>query len=918
MAKEKNCMGVVSLTNKEKIFKTLKDLSLKNSDYDIKGFTSSEISEMLGIKRNVVSHYLNELHYENKIKKINTRPVYFLYEEDIHNLLEDKIKNRVKVKKEGIDPFSKLIGFNGSLKPQVEQCKVSASYPNHGLPVILTGESGVGKSYIAQLIHEYAVENEYVDKDAPMVIFNCAEYANNPELLSAKLFGYKKGAFTGANSDTAGLIEEANKGYLFLDEVHRLSPEGQEKLFLILDKGVYQRLGESGNVRNVSLRFIFATTEDPEKILLQTFLRRIPLSVKIPSFEERPINERLNFIYKFFKDEACKVSLDIEVSKQVLNIFLSTKLNGNIGKLINIIKYSLAHAYSESVSKGLKNISINLKNLPQDIVLESYNSTIKNYDLGNMIISLKEKNFNNNKMITNGNCIDSLVLELAKLTEESERQNIEISELSKKISIQINKIIDEIVFNKEHCDSQIPGNIMINLVEEGLKILEKSYGIKYYGNTSNVLGKILNHFWQSIYEVSKQDSKLLIRAEKFVKKFYPRYYAIASKLLNLIEANIDYKFDKRVLIYLSYYIFNINKKNDPVINSIIIAHGYSTASSIASVANNLIGDFIFEAFDMPIEVSSVDIANKISDYIENIDTSKGLIILVDMGSLEEIYKPILDKMRGDIVIVNNITTQIALDVGMKIKQGHSIGEITENVDIWNKINCKYIKYDNKKKNIILSTCISGIGTAVKIRDLLNECIDDENIEVIAYDYNRLKNNGLEDKIFREYNVLLIVGTSKLNINEIPYMSIEDLITINEESLLNKVLENNLKNRTVEEVNKDIIKKFSLQNVLNRLTILNPSRIIDQVERTVTDLEIGVGRKFNNNLKISLYVHISCLIERLIVKDYIDTLKDHKIFIKEHKAFIDLINRAFEEIANIYKVEIPIGEIQMIYQIITNI
>ncbi|MGS9064278.1 sigma 54-interacting transcriptional regulator, partial [Salmonella enterica subsp. enterica serovar Infantis] len=69
----------------------------------------------------------------------------------------------------------------------------------------------------------------------PLVYFNCAEYAQNPELLSSHLFGHRQGAFTGANEHTTGLVEQADGGYLLLAAVHRLSYEGQEKLFSILD-----------------------------------------------------------------------------------------------------------------------------------------------------------------------------------------------------------------------------------------------------------------------------------------------------------------------------------------------------------------------------------------------------------------------------------------------------------------------------------------------------------------------------------------------------------------------------------------------------------------------------------------------------------------------------------------------------------
>lgn len=66
-------------------------------------------------------------------------------------------------------------------------CKSAASYPPNGLPILLIGNTGVGKSFIAQLIYEYAKSINAIDENAPYVIFNCAEYANNPELLSANL-----------------------------------------------------------------------------------------------------------------------------------------------------------------------------------------------------------------------------------------------------------------------------------------------------------------------------------------------------------------------------------------------------------------------------------------------------------------------------------------------------------------------------------------------------------------------------------------------------------------------------------------------------------------------------------------------------------------------------------------------------------
>ena len=84
-----------------------------------------------------------------------------------------------------------------------------------------------------------------MNQEVPFIYFNCAEYFNNPELLTSHLFGYKK-AVSLVPSMTKGLVELADGGFI-LDEVHRLTSEGQEKLFTVLDKGYFTRMGEAEN-----------------------------------------------------------------------------------------------------------------------------------------------------------------------------------------------------------------------------------------------------------------------------------------------------------------------------------------------------------------------------------------------------------------------------------------------------------------------------------------------------------------------------------------------------------------------------------------------------------------------------------------------------------------------------------------------
>lgn len=231
---------------KEKLLSYIKEQT-KQVDFDHvdKSCTADEMSGIFTVKRNTVSHYLNK-EVGKSLFKVNTRPVlffdakvfeerFFKPEKPVYASLEELFMEHTEAERksrEADDPLESMIGARGSLKKAIEQIKTSVFYPNTSLPVFLHGDTGAGKSYMARQIYEFSVCHGVLPEGAPFITLNCAQYANNVELLSSNLFGYVKGAFTGAYGTSKGLLEAADGGMLFLDEVHRLNNESQEKLFI--------------------------------------------------------------------------------------------------------------------------------------------------------------------------------------------------------------------------------------------------------------------------------------------------------------------------------------------------------------------------------------------------------------------------------------------------------------------------------------------------------------------------------------------------------------------------------------------------------------------------------------------------------------------------------------------------------------
>jgi DNA-binding NtrC family response regulator len=240
--------------------------------------------------------------------------------------------------------FSDLVGEGPAFRQAVNLAtKVAAS----DAPVLILGETGVGKELFARAIH-----GESPRRDAAFVALNCAAIPR--EMLESELFGYKKGAFTGAASDKQGYMEAANGGTLFLDEIGEMPVDMQAKLLRALDQQAFNRLGDTRLVR-VNVRIIAATHQPLRKLAEEgrfrqdLYFRLAVFTLTLPSLRERP-EDVLPLSRRFLVDYAHHTGKkNLSLSLEAERALVSYTWPGNIRELRNAMERAVILASSGEI-----------------------------------------------------------------------------------------------------------------------------------------------------------------------------------------------------------------------------------------------------------------------------------------------------------------------------------------------------------------------------------------------------------------------------------------------------------------------------------------------------------------------------------------------------------------------------------------
>ena len=216
--------------------------------------------------------------------------------------------------------------------------------------VLITGPSGTGKELVAKAIHDASARCEQ-----PFVALNCAALA--PGVLESELFGYEKGAFTGATGRRVGRFERAHNGTLFLDEVGEIDPNIQTKLLRVLQEGEFERVGGTEPIR-VDVRIVAATNRDlREAIVENRFREDFYYRLNVFSLRLEPLRKHPDdipglvdhFLRKFSADTGKEV---LDVDDDVMIFFMRYPWPGNVRELENVLERAVVLAEGSSVTRS--------------------------------------------------------------------------------------------------------------------------------------------------------------------------------------------------------------------------------------------------------------------------------------------------------------------------------------------------------------------------------------------------------------------------------------------------------------------------------------------------------------------------------------------------------------------------------------
>lgn len=847
---------------------------------------AQSVAEKLHISRSLASHYLNELSEAKVLIKILSRPVCFIHRETIEELYDVSITQSDFLSKEefaqylatstgGSSSFARMVGAEGSLKAVITQSIAALSYPG-GLPFILYGEHGTGKSELVNLLFDYGMTKNILSDQSILHHLYIEKGDKEVEEKCEKL------------------LNETNRtGVICFHHAQHLSIRLREKVAQYLHRQRYKG-------QHFHYLMILCMEQNPSDVFSIELMQQFPMVLMLPSLEKRPLEEKEELLVKYLKEEEKRFHKPILISTAAFHVLCQYHYPHNQISMKKAVMLVCANGNFQHQD----HVEITMKELSEQMDLETESGDMQE----SKMIRLDQFRADHEET--------RLIQVLDAILQMFEQNSVDLSDAMRQAYLMLKEYYDVMVFRHLYSNRSI--RFLESLIAKVMESMDQQFHVKMPMQCIYILARVMYLFSKSstiLGTWEKQNHDRLAHCVEQMNDAYPNEELVCSRIHQLLSSGYDRKMNEidilLFMIYLHYYNRSFTMRDSV---GIIVSHGYATASSICDAVNTLLGEYVFDAIDMPLDIGNEAILSQLETYVRKFAIKKRMIVLVDMGSLEGIGERLSALTGGEVGIVNNVSTALALEIGSLMLKNYDMQDVLKQA--LNGLHNHYFYYSGKeRKEAIVFTSESSEYAAAQMLKLFSDSLPVPlEIELLTNDFHDLQKYGAECPIFKQYRVLLIAGTMDPKVDRVPYVAIEDIISGNS-GVISSCLSAYLSETQIRELNHEMLVHFSLNNVMENITILNPNKLLELVVASIDEMETYFQLQLNGRDKIGLYLHVSCLIERLVTKRCEKENADLTMFVKEKHDFITGVKTCFQETLEHYQVELPVNEILYLYEYI---
>ncbi|SFS30972.1 sigma 54-interacting transcriptional regulator [Marininema halotolerans] len=834
------------MTQLEYVEKALENLAGES------GITATELAQHLQLSRSSVSRYLNALTQQKRANKQPGRPVRYY---PIRNFIDSSLHKKPVYFPHTSSPNQPFtFTQHESMKPLLQEAMAAMLYPPHGLPILLHGETGVGKSHLAHTLYQWVKETSQKNDSFPYISFNCAEYAQNPDLLLGQLFGVKQGAYTGA-SERVGLVERAAGGVLFLDEIHRLPPSGQEMLFQLLDQGRYRRLGEADQERSAHLQLIGATTENPSSVLLPTLIRRFALSLTLPPLRERTPTEREALLNLFLRQEAKKMSVPLVIEPACRHAFLTYDCIGNTGQLQSDIQTACARAFLRRLHHHEGEVTILPEDLPPAVTQALQSSASPSLSLTNTTSSPKSP--------SSPTALYSTLLRLSKELEEKGYSPYErIRHLQEEV--------DKTLASDHVTETEWQGKGLID--EELMAWIRQSIPTDILNSLSPKEFISLSLHIQALLE----ENRLFVHAPLPVSiDLPPPVRHAAQRLAEQLASDHSLSLPPGEIELLALLLSPRpqSEKSHPAnrhVAVLVAAHGNASAQSMADVANSLLGESLVHAVDMPLSLSPSSVFARIRDVIQQIDQGAGVLMLTDIGSLTTIGEAVSDDTGILVETLSDVSLSMVIDAGRKtLLPNRDLSSLATSVSsrrIGLHTQSPIPHSSTEHSRVIATLCLTGEGAALSLENWIREHIlpthPDIQIRPVGAG-TKHEHSPLLAHLAKRYQLVAVIGTVDPKMDHVPFFPAWELLQSEGPARLNRLLEASrpYPDMNPSPITSEEIPSLAEEGLLEISEFLQPRRYCQRMDKLMVKERVHLG--IPPEQELGIWIHLGLITDRLL-------------------------------------------------------